>query len=53
MPELGLSVSSVNIGFLKGLATNYREGEGGGLQNGGGECEFLPLRKGGSEKVLG
>ena len=50
MPELGLSVSSVNIGFLKGLATNYREG--GGATKWGGGCDFLPLRNGRSEKVL-
>ena len=33
---------------LKGLVTNYREG---GLQNGRGGSEVLPLRKGGAEKV--
>ena len=32
----------------KGLVTNYGEG---GLQN-GGACEVLPLRKGGTQKVL-
>ena len=49
---------------LKGLVTNYGEGGGGGLQNGKGVCEVLPLRKGrggrtsfshaegGSQKVL-
>ena len=35
----------------KGLVTKYMEG--GGLQNGRGASEVLPLRKGGgSEKVL-
>ena len=32
----------------KGLVTNY--GEGGGLQNGRGAREVLPLRKGVAEK---
>ena len=36
----------------KGLVTNYGGG-GGGLQNGRGACEVLPLRKrGGAEQVL-
>ena len=34
----------------KGVLTNY--GEGGGLQNGRGAREVLPLRKGWAEKVL-
>ena len=35
--------------IYKGLVTYYGEG---GLQNRGGACEVLPLRKGGAEKVL-
>ena len=34
----------------KGLVTNYREGEG--YKTAGGACEVLPLREGGTEKVL-
>ena len=40
-----------NIGFLKGLTTNYREG--GYKTGGGGACQVIPLQKGGAEKVLG
>ena len=32
-----------------GLVTNY--GEGGYKTGGGGACEVLPLRKGGTEKI--
>ena len=35
--------------YYKGLVTNYGEG---GLQNGRGAREVLPLRKGVTEKVL-
>ena len=34
------------------LVTNNGEGWGGGYKTGGGGCEVLPLRKGGTEKVL-
>ena len=34
------------MGF-QGLVTNYGEGGGGATKREGGECEILPLRKGG------
>ena len=41
-----------NLNFASVLVTIYAGWGGGGLQNGSGECEVLPLQKGWLEKVL-
>ena len=48
---LGSVTRKSRLGALE-LVTNYGEWGGGGLQNGRGTCEVLPLRKGGPKKVL-
>ena len=55
--ELGVEVKDVAKSgqtqvLSKGVVTNYEEGGGGGLQNGRGACEVLPLQNGGGRKKV-